>query len=197
MSVIEKKLHQRSNSVCELSGTPHDLQVYAIPPISDKGLDVDTSILISKTCVNQINGTEELDSNHWRCLNDSMWSEVPAVQIMAWRMLNRLKHFGWSQDLLDMMYLDEDTLQWANALGDGNEEDENKIVHKDSNGNRLHNGDSVVLIKDLVVKGANFTAKRGTAVHRISLVKDDHNQIEGRVEGQQIIILTQYLKKIK
>ena len=197
MSVIEKKLHTRSNSACELCTSTDSLKVYNIPPVPEKEEELDKSILVCGTWHSQIEDQETMDSNHWRCLNDSMWSETPAVQVVAWRMLHRLKKFGWSQDLLDMMYLDEDTLQWANALGDGNEEDENKIVHKDSNGNRLHNGDSVVLIKDLVVKGANFTAKRGTAVHRISLVKDDHNQIEGRVEGQQIIILTQYLKKIK
>ena len=138
-----------------------------------------------------------MDSNHWRCLNDSMWSETPAVQIMAWRLLHRAKKLGWSQDLLDMMYLDEDMTVWANKMGDGDEEDENKIVHKDVNGNILNDGDSVVLIKDLVVKGANFTAKRGAPVHRISLVWDNADQIEGRVDGQHIVILTQYVKKTK
>ena len=53
----------------------------------------------------------------------------------------------------------------------------------------------MVLIKDLPVKGANFTAKRGTAVRNISLVPDTPTQIEGRVEGQQIVILTEFVKK--
>lgn len=53
----------------------------------------------------------------------------------------------------------------------------------------------MVLIKDLTVKGAGFTAKRGTAVHRISLVADNAAQIEGRVEGQRIVILTEFVKK--
>ena len=95
------------------------------------------------------------------------------------------------------MYLDEDMTVWANKMGDGDEEDENKIVHKDVNGNILNDGDSVVLIKDLVVKGANFTAKRGAPVHRISLVWDNADQIEGRVDGRHIVILTQYVKKNK
>jgi protein PhnA len=56
-------------------------------------------------------------------------------------------------------------------------------------------GDSVVLIKDLNVKGGGFTAKRGTAVRNISLVHDNHEHIEGRVNDQQIVILTQYVKK--
>ncbi|MFD0965202.1 PhnA domain-containing protein [Pseudofulvibacter geojedonensis] len=197
MSVIEKKLHQRSNSTCELCTSPDNLTVYHVPPVSDKGPELEKSILICGTCASQIENPDTADSNHWRCLNDSMWSEEPAVQVIAWRMLHRLKSHGWSQDLLDMMYLDEERLEWANALGDGDEPDENAIVHKDCNGNILKDGDSVVLIKDLVVKGANFTAKRGAAVHRISLVWDNENQIEGRVDGQHIVILTQYVKKTK
>lgn len=56
-------------------------------------------------------------------------------------------------------------------------------------------GDNVVLIKDLPVKGAGFTAKRGTPVRGISLVLDNPDHIEGRVEGQRIVILTQFVKK--
>ena len=69
------------------------------------------------------------------------------------------------------------------------------VIHKDSNGHVLQAGDSVVLIKDLKVKGANFIAKRGTPVRRISLDPTNANHIEGRVEDQHIVILTQYVKK--
>jgi len=69
------------------------------------------------------------------------------------------------------------------------------VIHKDSNGNVLANGDTVTLIQDLNVKGAGFTAKRGTAVRRIRLVPDNANHIEGKVDGQHIVILTQYVKK--
>ena len=95
-----------------------------------------------------------------------------------------------------MMYLNEDALEWAKATGEA-DEDEGKIIHKDSNGNVLNDGDSVVLIKDLDVKGANFTAKRGAAVHNIKLVWDNAEHIEGRVENQHIVVLTQYVKKTK
>jgi protein PhnA len=121
-----------------------------------------------------------------------MWNENLPVQIVSWRMLARLKN----HDLLDMMYLDEDALEWAKATGEA-DDDEGKIIHKDSNGNILKDGDSVVLIKDLDVKGATFTAKRGAAVHNIKLVWDNAEQIEGRVENQHIVILTQYVKKTK
>lgn len=194
MSILEKKLKDRSGTTCELCGNPHDHNVYLVPPKENE--DLDNAILVCNTCLSQINDPETMDANHWRCLNDSMWSEHLPVQIVAWRMLTRLKAEGWPQDLLDMMYLDEEALEWAKATGEA-DDNENKIVHKDSNGNILQDGDSVVLIKDLDVKGANFTAKRGTAVHRISLVWDNAEQIEGRVEGQHIVILTQYVKKTK
>jgi protein PhnA len=123
-----------------------------------------------------------------------MWSEVPAVKVIAWRMLNRLRDEGWPQDLLDMLYLDEETLAWAAATGEG-QPDEDAVIHRDSNGVVLKHGDTVVLIKDLDVKGAAFAAKRGTAVRNIGLVHDNAEQIEGRVNGQQIVILTKYVKK--
>jgi protein PhnA len=191
MSVIEKKLKDRSSSKCELCSNEHDLVVFNVAPNETESLE--QSILACKTCVDQIENPENIDATHWHCLNDSMWNENLPVQIVAWRMLARLK----KHDLLDMMYLDEEALEWAKITGEGVDEDENKIVHKDSNGVVLQDGDSVVLIKDLDVKGAGFTAKRGAAVHNIKLVWDNAEHIEGRVENQHIVILTQYVKKTK
>jgi protein PhnA len=191
MSVIERKLKDRSGSVCEISGAEHDLVVYVLPPTNER--TVENSVLLAKHLNDQIENPETTDEKDWRGLSESMWSEHLPVQIVSWRMLARLKN----TDLLDMMYLDEEALEWAKATGEGEEEDENKIVHKDSNGVTLLDGDSVVLIKDLDVKGATFTAKRGAAVHNIKLVWDDANLIEGRVENQNIYILTQYVKKTK
>ena len=189
---LERELMKRCNSVCELCGTDTDLYVYDLPPVLES--KADKAIMICDKCTEQIEKPENVEVNHWRCLNESMWSTVPAVQVMAWRMLTRLRAEGWPQDLLDMMYLDDDMLAWAQADGDGVNDDD-KVVHKDSNGNVLQAGDTVVLIKDLNVKGGGFTAKRGTAVRNISLVHDNPEHIEGKVEGQQIVILTQYVKK--
>lgn len=188
----EKALQKRSESKCELCGATGNLAVYEIPPDSD-GCE-DQCVLICETCREQIENPDTIDTNHWRCLNDSMWSQIPAVQVMAWRMLTRLSAEGWPQDLLDMLYLDDETLDWANAAGDG-ASDEDVIKHVDSNGALLEAGDTVTLIKDLDVKGANFTAKRGTAVRGISLVADNPEHIEGRIEGQRIVILTKFVKK--
>jgi protein PhnA len=190
----EETLRKRSNNVCELCENTELLQAYDVPPGTG---EVDKSILVCKTCFEQLSGVQPLDANHWRCLNTSMWSTVPAVQVTAWRLLTQLagQGEGWPQDLLDMLYLEDDTLAWA-KMGVGEESvAEESVVHKDSNGAILAAGDTVVLIKDLDVKGGGFTAKRGTAVKGIVLVEDNAGQIEGRVNGQRIVILTQYVKK--
>lgn len=182
---------QRSSSSCELCASKEDLHVYEVP---DSPAGAENHLLICSTCKEQIEDPEKVDPNHWRCLNDSMWSTVPAVQVMAWRMLNRLKAEGWPQDLLDMMYMEEDVKEWA-ATGLQEDAAPEGIVHKDSNGATIESGDTVVLIKDLPVKGSSMVAKRGTAVRRVSLVHDNPEQIEGKVDGQQIVILTKYVKK--
>ncbi len=143
------------------------------------------AVEICETCHAQING--ELEPNHWRGLSSAMWSEDPAVQVVSARVLKRLGE-GWSQDLLDQLYLDEETQAWVDNFQEA-------LVHRDSNGAVLSQGDTVVLIKDLPVKGGGFTAKRGTAVRGISLVPDNAEHIEGRVEGQRIVILTKFVKK--
>lgn len=193
---IEQHLQTRSNSTCELCTSTTDLSVYEVPPTSTG--DADHHIHVCSTCLAQIDNEVEMDPNHWRCLNDSMWSQVPAVQVMAWRMLNRLRKEVWPIDLIEMLYLDDETMAWAKATEeDENEDASDAVIHVDCNGVVLEAGDTVVLIKDLNVKGANFTAKRGTAVRRISLVADNPEHIEGRVSDQRIVILTKFVKKSK
>lgn len=188
-----KQLEDRSSSSCELCGTKDQLSIYEVPP-SSQGKEED-SILICATCSDQIENPDHADLNHWRCLNESMWSEVDAVKVVVWRMLSQLKSAGWTQDLLDMMYLDEEILNWAKSAG-VEEEKEDEIVHRDVNGVVLQAGDSVVLIKDLKVKGSSMVAKQGTAVRRISLDRDNAEYIEGKVGPTQIVIITKYVKKI-
>ncbi|HCY81683.1 MAG TPA: PhnA protein, partial [Xanthomarina gelatinilytica] len=168
------------------------LTQYILPPSLNE--NVDNSILVCKTCLGQIEGHVEMDVNHWRCLNDSMWNEHVAVQILSWRMLQRLRHEGWPKDLLDMMYLDDDALALARATGE-HEDEANKIIHRDSNGVVLEAGDSVVLIKDLKVKGSSMVAKQGTAVRNIRLDHENAEYIEGKVDDQNIVIITKFVKK--
>jgi len=63
------------------------------------------------------------------------------------------------------------------------------------NARTLKAGDTVTLIQDLNVKGSSITAKRGVAVRRIRLDPNNAEYIEGKVDGQHIVILTKYVKK--
>ena len=181
---IEKELQARSGNKCELCGSDVDLSVLEVTP-SDASAE--KSIYVCSTCKDQIQNPDKMDEGHFNCLNDSMWSEVPAVQVTAYRLLNILGR----QDLVDMMYMEDDVKEWAEA-GISSAE---TVIHKDSNGVTLQVGDTVVITKDLDVKGTTFVAKRGTAVRNIGLVPDNAELIEGRVNGVKIQILTKFLKK--
>lgn len=168
--------------ICPLCATP-DAPLHATPV---PGGPHDAAADICEACAT---GLDAPEPDHFRSLATTMWSEDPAIQVLAARTLTKLSvENPWARDLADQLYLDEETRAWAENVAQPTE-------HKDSNGQPLVNGDTVVLIKDLPVKGAGFTAKRGTAVQRISVVPDNPEHIEGRVEGQRIVILTAFVKK--
>lgn len=186
------ELKSRSQDTCELCKGTQGLQMFEVPLAPAEMRD--TEIYICNKCEAQINKKEDLSAAHWQILSDTMWSDVPAVQVTAWRMLQRLKNESWAADLLDMLYLDEAHEAWARATGD-HENDATVDLHRDSNGAVLQTGDSVVLIKSLDVKGSTVNARLGTVVKNIRLVPDNTDQIEGKIEGQTIVILTKYLRK--
>ncbi len=69
------------------------------------------------------------------------------------------------------------------------------LIVKDSNGNQLADGDSVMVIKDLKVKGTSVTLKRGTVIKNIRLTGDE-GQIECNAEKVKGLVLkTEFLKK--
>lgn len=134
------------------------------------------------------------DVARYSFLTDTIWSEESAVKIASYRLLSALRDQAWASDVRDIAYLTDEELAGAEAVTLAAPAAQG-AVHRDANGVALTEGDSVVLIKDLPVKGAGFTAKRGTAVRRISLVQDNPEHIEGRVNDQRIVILTKYVKR--
>ncbi len=182
---LEQILKDRSSNACELCKSDDNLSIYSVEP-SDGSEN--QSIYICAKCKSELENPTALDENHWQCLNDSMWSEVGAVQVVAYRLLTALGN----QDALDMLYLEDDVKTWADAnpLVAAN----SGVVHRDSNGTILNEGDTVTLIKDLDVKGGGFTAKRGTVVKNIRLT-DDPKFIEGKINGTTIVLVADYMKK--
>jgi protein PhnA len=189
---LEEVLLKRSGKVCELCGSDGGIQLYDVIPPANR--NEENCIMICTKCRAQLEKKEELDSDHWKKLPETMWSEVPGVQVVAWRMLNRLRHESWAADALDLLYLDEEKLSWAKATGD-HESNALVDIHKDAYGQVLQHGDTVILTKNLDVKGSSLHAKLGTVVKNIRLVENNTEQIEGRVEGQMIVILTKYVRR--
>jgi len=164
---------------CDLCGSEEGLTAYTVLPKEE-------TITICEVCERSIDDPTT-NEKHWNCLHDSMWSTNPAVQVMAFRLLTKLG----AQEQLDMLYLEEDVKAWAEV----GLQDENIEPTRDSNGQILVEGDAVSIIKDLVVKGAGFTAKQGTAVKNIRMAPGDPTHIQGRVNGTMIFLKTEFLKK--
>ena len=184
------ELQVTAMSVCELCSSTENLSIYEVPPAGYP----DNKVTVCNTCLSQIQGHAPMDGFHWRFLSDKMWSEKPAIQVLSWRMLNQLRSEAWALENLEMMYLDEETQKWAEAADDS-EKGLAKLVHKDANGNVLSDGDSVVITKSLDVKGSSVNLKMGTAIRNIRVVHDHEDQIEGKVNGQTIVVLTKYVRK--
>jgi len=173
------------SEICELCGSSEGVSALELP-VSDSSEE--QSVYTCVTCKEQIeNG--ELDEAHFNCLNDAMWSETTAVKVMSYILWNKLGRV----DMTDMMYLEEEEQKLVDAAINA---DANKVVFHDANGVELKAGDSIVILKDLDVKGAGFTAKRGTTVTRIALPSNMDDHVEGRVNGTKIYLKTEFIKKV-
>ena len=82
---ILQELELRSDSKCELCNSNDDLKALQIKPVKNGGID--EHLLTCFNCRNQIENPDKTDINHWRCLNESMWSEFDAVKVVAWRIV--------------------------------------------------------------------------------------------------------------
>lgn len=189
---LKQVLAERSGGGCELCRSIDGPTIYAVPP--DISEDSEKNLLVCTNCLEQLNAKTPFSEEHWRCLGECIWSEVEAVKVVSWRLLNFFSNAAWAQELMEQLYLEEESLAWAKKAVLESAASTGSTVTKDNFGNILNNGDSVTLVKDLDVKGANFTAKRGTLVKNITLTNDP-GLIEGRVGGVQIVLITKFLKK--
>ncbi len=170
---------------CELCAADGPFLLTPLAPKTSQ--DKDDLLQLCSNCATHLEQPKGISASHWRGLAEAIWSERPAVQAASYRILSQIREEGWPVEILDMAYLEEATKDWA-EMGSGPK-------HLDCFGATLAHGDSVVLIQSLDVKGSSLTAKKGTVVRNIRLVQDQHEYIEGRVEGQQIVLLTKYVKR--
>lgn len=181
---ISPSLKERNQGQCELCNSEAATTAYTVSPKNDDSIANQVAL-----CPKCLENLDKDDAFYWRVLEGSIWSTEPSVQALSYRLLQKFKNEDWANDLISSIDLDEKTVSWAmSALAV-------KEVHKDAFGNVLENGDNVVLTQALDVKGTNFTASKGTVVKRIKLIADNHEQIEGKINEQSIVILTKFVKK--
>lgn len=113
LSLLGKDLTRRSGSKCELcesSGVA--LRPYPVPPEEGEPA-VETCVFACDTCREQLEKPKRLDTDHWRCACQSVWSEVPAVQVLSARVLDRLgKTELWAREALEDVYFEEEVEEW-------------------------------------------------------------------------------------
>jgi protein PhnA len=188
LTALTPVLMIRADDRCELCLAMKDLAPVAVPPVSEATLD--RAVLVCAVCRAWLGG-DAPPAGHAFCLQESAWCAEPAVQVVAWRLLRGMSGESWAQDLADQLYMDDGTAAWARA----GQDEEPLVATVDSNGTVLADGDSVTLIKDLDVKGAGFTAKRGTLVKNIRLTENPEH-VEGRVNKVAIVLVARFLKRV-
>jgi protein PhnA len=87
LSQFEHALRERAGGHCELCGAEDDLGVREVPP--GPASSEDRCVLLCAACRAQIEGDAPLDPKRWFCLQEAAWSEVPAVQVTSYRLLER------------------------------------------------------------------------------------------------------------
>ena len=153
---LKKLLEVRCNNSCEICSTAtEEINSYLVPPKTE--VNIENAVALCNECFQQISTSNYSNSNYWRCVTGSIWSETPAVQTLSYKILQALKNEAWATETLDATYVDESIVEWANAEADLAAA---QIIHKDSYGNLLETGDTVILTQNLNVKGANFKIGR-------------------------------------
>ena len=113
---LGKDLARRAKSRCELTGAAGvSLRPYEVPPVGEDP-DMDRTLLISEACHEVLEKPDQLKGREWQCLAEVVWSEMPAVQVVAWRMLNYLaKREDWAREVIEEVFLDEEVEAWAKS----------------------------------------------------------------------------------
>ena len=117
LSSFGRDLARRSGSSCELCNTSGvKLVIFEVPPIPEEP-EYEHCLFICNTCKDKSNIKKKMDPMHWHCLYSTIWSEVPAAQVMAVRLLRQLAPSdSWAADLLDQAYLEPETQEWADQV---------------------------------------------------------------------------------
>lgn len=116
LQAMGKDLARRAKSRCEITGAAGvPLRPYEVPPVGETP-DFDHTLLVSDAVMDVLEHPKRLTGRQWQCLTEAVWSDMPAVQVVAWRMLRELAtREDWAREALDEVFLDPEIEEWANA----------------------------------------------------------------------------------
>ena len=116
LQAMGKDLARRAKSRCEITGASGvPLRPYEVPPVGETP-DFDRTLLVSNAVMDVLEHPKRLAGREWQCLTEMVWSDMPAVQVVAWRMLRELAtREDWAREALDEVFLDPEIEEWANA----------------------------------------------------------------------------------
>jgi protein PhnA len=116
LSALGKDLARRAKSKCELTGAAGvPLRPYEVPPVPAEP-ELDRILLLSEACHDALARPTAIDSREWRCLGEAVWSDFPALQVVAWRLLNHLSNRDdWAREVLATIDLDPEIEDWARS----------------------------------------------------------------------------------
>ncbi len=117
LSFFGKNLVRRSGSSCELCGNSGiKLAIYELPPVP-KDPDYDRCLFICEQCRTLLENPKIVNADHWRCLNNTMWSETAVIQAISIRMLKKIATQNhWAEELLDQVYLDPEVEEMVDSV---------------------------------------------------------------------------------
>ena len=109
LSLFGKDLTRRSRSCCELCGkSGQKLAIFELPPVPVDP-EIDRCLFLCSVCSDRIENPKSIVGDYWRFLSETIWSDIPTVQILAARILDCIgRKEQWAIDVLDDAYLDEE-----------------------------------------------------------------------------------------
>ena len=116
---LGKDLARRASSKCELCGAAGvPLKTREVAPVPAEP-DIDHCLMVCETCQEQLdylgNKPKRVQPDHWRCLGKTIWSTLPAAQVVSLRVLRQLENdYPWVGEILEHVYLDAEVEDWAN-----------------------------------------------------------------------------------
>ncbi|ROR98957.1 protein PhnA [Sinobacterium caligoides] len=117
LSLFGKDLTRRSGASCEIcAATGVALSIYEVAPVPSTP-QYSHCLFICATCRQQLDSPKSRDSNHWRCLNITIWSEIDALRVLSAFMLKQLSTDNdWAADLQEMLYLEAEQQAWLEQM---------------------------------------------------------------------------------